>query len=68
MDRKEILNVVQELIAILNKKKVTPKEAEAVGYIFEKSIRESNEREKEKYMENGIFSWNPPERQKSSGC
>ena len=47
---------------ILEKKKITPRAAEAVGYIFQKSIRESNETEKEKYMEESVFSWNPPKK------
>lgn len=66
MEREEILNIVQELIYILEKKKITPRAAEAVGYIFQKSIKENNEREKERCMEEGVFSWNSPETQKSS--
>lgn len=66
MNREEILDVVQELISILSEKKITPREAEAVGYIFEKSIKENNEREKEQHMEEGVFSWNSSETQKSS--
>lgn len=62
MEREEILNIVQELLCTLEKKKITPREAEAVGYIFQKSIRESNEREKEKYMEESVFLWNPPKK------
>ena len=62
VEREEILNIVQELIFILEKKKITPRAAEAVGYIFQKSIRESNETEKEKYMEESVFSWNPPKK------
>lgn len=62
MEREEILNIVQELLCTLEKKKITPREAETVGYIFQKSIRESNEREKEKYMEESVFSWNPPKK------
>ena len=64
MNREEILDVVQELISILSEKKITPREAE--GYIFEKSIKENNEREKERHMEEGVFSWNSSETQKSS--
>ena len=48
MSRKELLDVVQELIFILSERKITPREAETVGYIFEKSIKENNEREKER--------------------
>ena len=66
VEREEILNIVQELICILEKKKITPRAAEAVGYIFQKSIKENNEREKERCMEEGVFSWNSPETQKSS--
>lgn len=66
VEREEILNIVQELIYILEKKKITPRAAEAVGYIFQKSIKENNEREKERCMEEGVFSWNSPETQKSS--
>lgn len=66
MNRKEILDVVQELLSILSEKKMTPREAETVGYIFEKNIKENNEREKERHMEEGVFSWNSPETQKSS--
>ncbi len=62
MEREEILNIVQELLCTLKKKKITPREAETVGYIFQKSIRESNEREKEKYMEEGVFLWNSPKK------
>ena len=42
MSRKELLDVVQELIFILSERKITPREAETVGYIFEKSIKENN--------------------------
>lgn len=34
MNREEILDVVQELISILSEKKITPREAEAVGYCY----------------------------------
>lgn len=37
MSRKELLDVVQELIFILSERKITPREAETVGYIFEKA-------------------------------
>lgn len=66
MEREEILNIVQELICILEKKKITLRAAETVGYIFQKSIKENNEREKERCMEEGVFLWNSPETQKSS--
>jgi len=66
VEREEILNIVQELICILEKKKITPRAAETVGYIFQKSIKENNEREKERCMEEGVFLWNSPETQKSS--
>ena len=66
MSRKELLDVVQELIFILSERKIKLREEETVGYIFEKSIKENNEREKERYMEEGVFSWNSPETQKSS--
>ena len=66
MEREEILNIVQELICIREKKKITPRAAETVGYIFQKSIKENNEREKERCMEEGVFLWNSPETQKSS--
>lgn len=63
MGREETLNIVQELLCTLEKKKITPREAETVGYIFQKIIRESNEREKEKYMEESVFSWNPSKKE-----
>lgn len=63
MEREEILNIVQELLRTLEKKKITPREAETVGHIFQKSIRESNEREKEKYMEESVFLWKLPKKE-----
>lgn len=61
MDRKKMLEVVKELIGILDKKKVSPMEAEAIADVFERTVKKSNEMGKKNYMETGIFTGSPPE-------
>lgn len=55
-----MLEVVKELIDILNKKKVSPIEAETIANVFERTVKESNEMGKKHYIETGIFEGSPP--------
>lgn len=60
MDRSQMLEVVAELLGILNRKKVSPNEAESIASIFGKAVRESNEVNQKRYMETAVFSGSPP--------
>lgn len=62
MTRKEMIEIVCELMEHLNKKNVSPIEAETISEFLLDEVKKSNESEKKKYMENGIFCGNPPEK------
>lgn len=62
MTRENMLQIVQELISALSKKKVTPQEAEMIGEVFWKEIIKKNEEERKKYMTKAIFGGVSPEK------
>lgn len=59
MNREKVNAVVEELLDILNQKKMSPYEAETIGEVFIKSIKESNERGTQEFLEKGEFHGNP---------
>lgn len=55
------MKIAKELMDVLSSKKVSHDDAETIASVFERSVRESNEKAKEVYMKKGIFRGSPPE-------
>lgn len=61
MNRNQMIEVVEELIDVLNKRKVSPVDAKSIANIFEKTVNESNDAGIQKYMKTAVFCGSPPE-------
>ena len=59
MERNQMLEIATELMSILEEKKVTPIDAENISFILAERIKEENDKEKKKYMVNGVFKMSP---------
>lgn len=61
MNREKLLEIVNELYGVIEKKDISPSDAKAVAAIFERSINEDIENGIKDYLKTGVFSGSPPE-------
>lgn len=60
MQREEFIKIAEELLEVMNKKRISPSEAEIIAEILLKAVNDSNIKAKEYLMNNGTFQGLPP--------
>lgn len=60
MQREEFIKIVEELLEMMNEKRISPSEAETIAEILLKAVNDSNIKAKESLMNNGTFRGLPP--------
>ena len=60
MQREEFIKIAEELLELMNEKRISPSEAETIAEILLKAVNDSNIKAKEILMNNGTFRGLPP--------
>jgi hypothetical protein len=55
VDRNEMMAVISELLSVLNSKKVSLVDAEAIAYLFHKEVEEKSATQLDHYKKTGTF-------------